>query len=127
MRMSNGMTAQGDNSVLAKIIVNSTVLEPISNFEYVGYNVSYNTNNDVVNTLHKFNHVLGTIMGQLTSEGTRLQLYKVTSFVILLYGSENVIKKVKQSQSYSNCQNKIYEARCCVHSSKAQKELRYAA
>ena len=51
----------GSDPIRAKIIVDRTFLKQISNFEYLGYNESYITNNDVVNKLHKFNHMCGTI------------------------------------------------------------------
>ena len=56
-----------------------------------GYSVSYNACNDVVNKLHKFNLMCGTIRRTLKSgsKGTRLKFYKVMALFTLLYGSEN--------------------------------------
>ena len=51
----------GTDPVRAKIIIDGTDLEQVSNFEYPGYSVSYNASNDVVNKLHKFNLMCGTI------------------------------------------------------------------
>ena len=49
----------GADPIWAKIVIDGTVLEKVSNFEYAGYNMFYNTHNDVVNKLYeyKFNHV----------------------------------------------------------------------
>ena len=45
----------GTDPVQAKIVTDGTVLEQFSNLEYLGCSVSYNTSNDMVNKLHKFN------------------------------------------------------------------------
>ena len=63
------------------------VLEQVSNFEYLGYSVSYNARNDVVNKLHKFNLMCGTITRTLKSASK--EFYKVMALPILFYGSEN--------------------------------------
>ena len=57
------MTFHGtDDSARAKIVVDATVLKQISsNFQYMHYNVSYFTNNVVVNETHKLNHMCGII------------------------------------------------------------------
>ena len=44
--------------IRTKTVVDGTVLEQVSNFEYLGCNVSFSTNNDVV--VHKFNLMCGT-------------------------------------------------------------------
>ena len=56
----------------ANIFIDGTVLEQVRNFEYLGYSVSYNTSKDVVNKLHKFNLMRGTI----TVSYTHLDVYK---------------------------------------------------
>ena len=63
----------------------------VSNFEYLGYSVSYNASNDVVNKLHKFNLMCGTIRRTLksASKGTRLKFYKVMALQTVFYGYEN--------------------------------------
>ena len=48
------MAFRGTDPVRAKIVEDSTVPEEVTNFEYLGCSVSYNTSNDVVNKLHKF-------------------------------------------------------------------------
>ena len=85
------MTFRGTDPVRAKIVIDGTVLEQVSNFEYLGYSVSYNACNDVVNKLHKFNLMCGTIRRTLksASKGTRLKFYKMMALPTLLYGSEN--------------------------------------
>ena len=59
------------------IIVDGSVLEQVSNFEYLGYNVSYIINGDV----------LKKQQNSRTKE-TRMTLYKVTHYRTLLYRSE---------------------------------------
>ena len=55
------MAFRESDPVREKIVIDGSVLEQISNFEYLGYSVSYNASNDVVNKLHKFNLMCGTI------------------------------------------------------------------
>ena len=45
--------------IQAITVVDGTVLKQTSNFEYLGYNVSYIINTDMVNKLHNFNHMWG--------------------------------------------------------------------
>ena len=54
-RKTKVMAFRGTGPLRAGIIVDGTVLEQVSNFEYLGYSVSYNASNDVVTKLHKFN------------------------------------------------------------------------
>ena len=53
--------------IRAKNVIDGAVLEQDSGFEYLGYNISYITNNDAVKKLHKFNHMCGTIRRTLQS------------------------------------------------------------
>ena len=68
-----------------KVVIDGTVLEQVSSFEYLGYSVSYNASNDVVNKLHKFNLMCGTIRRILksASKGTRLKFYKVMALSLI--------------------------------------------
>ena len=55
------MDFRGTDPVRAKIIIDSTVLEQVSSFEYLGYSLSYNASYEVMNKMHKFNLMCGTI------------------------------------------------------------------
>ena len=48
------------DSIQAEIVVNYTVLEKVSSFEYLNYDVSYIPENGV-NELYKFNRMCGRI------------------------------------------------------------------
>ena len=39
----------GTDPVRAKIVIDGAVLKQVSSFEYLGYSVSYNASNDMVN------------------------------------------------------------------------------
>ena len=41
------MAFHGTDPIRAKIVIDSTVLEQVINFEYLGYSESYNASNDV--------------------------------------------------------------------------------
>ena len=67
----------GADFVRAKIVVDDIVLEEVSDFKYLDYNVSYITSNDVVNDLDKFT-ICGTIRRTVKSmnKETQLKFYK---------------------------------------------------
>ena len=54
------MAFRGTDLVRSIIVIDSTALKQVSNFEYLGCSVSYN-HNDVVNKLDKFNFMCVTI------------------------------------------------------------------
>ena len=68
------MVFHGADPSGVKIVVDGSVLEKVSNFEYLGQNVSYVANKDVVKKLHKFNRMRKTVRRNLksTSKETRL-------------------------------------------------------
>ena len=65
--------------VLNTDVYKRQVLEQVSSFEYLGYSVSYNACNYVVNKLHKFNLMFETVKQTLesASKGTRPKFYNV--------------------------------------------------
>ena len=92
------------DSIRVKIVVDSTVLEQVSSFEYLSYNLSYITDNGVVSKLNKFNH-MGVIIrrtlklaskekvGLWTEVQLRVKLRK-----FYCYESENLILRISQTR-----------------------------
>ena len=78
------MAFHGADPIRANIVVDGTVIDQVSNFGYLGFNVSCITNNDLVKKLHKRGTIRGTL--KITSKETRLKYYKKT-FLTFLYGS----------------------------------------
>ena len=80
------MTFKGKWPVCLKIVVNGQPREQISHFNFVGYDVSYDTKIDVTNknqpacgTLHRTLHCKTTI---------KLKFYKVMAEAVLSYTCE---------------------------------------
>ena len=78
-----GIAFHGADSIRAKV-VDHTVLVQASKFEYLGCNVPYTGNHDVVKKLHKFNNMCRTIWRTLnaTSKETRLRSRPSSRFAI---------------------------------------------
>ena len=76
---TKAITFNGADPIQAKIFADRIVLEQFSNSEYLAYNVSYVTDNDVVNKVNKINHMYGTVTRTIKSirKETRLTFYKV--------------------------------------------------
>ena len=56
---------RGRDPVRTKIVIDGTVLEQVSSFEYLAYSVSYNASNEMVN---KFNLLCGEPLSQQVKE-----------------------------------------------------------
>ena len=51
----------GENSVRTKIIIDNSVLEQVSHFNYLGCDISYRKDNDIKRMLNTFSYTCGTI------------------------------------------------------------------
>lgn len=82
----------GKQPIRSKIIINNAAIEQVSHFNYLGCEVSYNKDNDVIQKLYKFQYMCGTISRTLknkTRVDTQLKFYKTMAVPMLMYGSEN--------------------------------------
>jgi hypothetical protein len=83
---------QGKYPVRSKIILNNkSIIEQVSNFNYLGCNVTYKYVEDLNDKLNKFQNVCGVIartVKKKTRKETDLKLYKIMAVPVLLYGSE---------------------------------------
>jgi hypothetical protein len=73
------MAFKGKDPVRSKIIINDNILKQVSNFNYLGWNLSYNYNRDVQAKLARFQVMCGTIwqiLGKQTRKATQLKFYK---------------------------------------------------
>ena len=73
------MAFRGTDPVCETIDIDGTVMEQVSNFKYLGLQCVLQYKQRLVNKLHKFNLVCGTIRRTLksASKETRLIFYKV--------------------------------------------------
>jgi hypothetical protein len=68
----------------------------VRHFNYLGCDISYEKDNDVVNKLAKFRNVCGTIKKR---KDKRFKFYKTIAVPILIYGSEAwVLSKREESK-----------------------------
>jgi hypothetical protein len=71
-------------------------MEQVCNFNYLGFKVTYNYDEDLNDTLSKFQNICGVIVRTLkkkTREETNLKFYKIMAVPVLLYGSETWIPR----------------------------------
>jgi hypothetical protein len=84
----------GTDHLRAKIIINYETLDQVSQFTYLGCNISYQFSNDVEFTLAQFLQLIGTIKRTIFKKvrtETILKLYNSLVLPTFLYGSENWI------------------------------------
>ena len=75
-----------------KIIINDETLEEVSQFSYLGCNVSYQFSNDVESKVAKFLQLTGTIKRTTFKKArmeTILKIYNTLVLLIFLHGSGN--------------------------------------
>jgi hypothetical protein len=72
-------------------MTNSTILEQVTNFNYLGCQLVSNKNYDLQNTLQKFICLCGTIKRHIAQQNSMrdiLKFYKFLALPSLLYGSK---------------------------------------
>ena len=91
---TKSMAFKGKNPFRTKIELNRNVIEQVKNFNYLGNDVTYDTDNDVYKKISNFMRICGTIHRNLknkTRQETRIKFYNTIAVPTLLYGSENWI------------------------------------
>lgn len=97
----------GKYPVPSKIVVDNVILERVNEFNYLGYNLSFENETDIVNKITKFTKAMGIINNimkpSLVQKSTRLRLYKTLARPVLTYGSEAwTIRRKDESRVTSN-------------------------
>jgi hypothetical protein len=86
------VASQGTYSIRSKIILNNkSIIEKVSNFNYLGCNVTHKYDEDFNDKLSKFQNICGVIARTLkmkTRKETNLKFYKIVAVPVLLYGNE---------------------------------------
>lgn len=86
------MAFSGENPIPSKIMINNTLIERVNSFNYLGYNLSYITDEDMSNKISKFIKITGVINTVFKTshvqKHTRLKVYKTLARPVLTYGSE---------------------------------------
>ena len=74
------------------ITIHNHPIEQVSHFDYLGCDVSYKPDNDIIMKLHKFQYICGTIHKTLKNKmrkDTMLKCYKTMATPVLTYGRES--------------------------------------
>ncbi|KAK9877518.1 hypothetical protein WA026_018626 [Henosepilachna vigintioctopunctata] len=85
------MAFKGKEPIRTKIIIENKCIEQVSHFTYLGCDITYDYDDDMVKKLHNFQRICGTLSRTLrrrTRKETQIKLYKVMATPTLLYGSE---------------------------------------
>ena len=99
--------AHGKFPTLSNIIIEGKVLEQISNFNYLGCDISFDVDKDIQNKVNRFQHICGTINRTLknkTRRETKLKFYKTMAVPVLLYGSESWITKQRDKSNIQSAE-----------------------
>jgi hypothetical protein len=87
------MAFKGTELIRSKIVIYNMMLEQVNTFTYLGCNISYQEEKDILHSkITKFLQILGllnnTLKPYLVQRSKRLKLYKTLTLPTLLYGSE---------------------------------------
>jgi hypothetical protein len=90
----------------SKIILNNkSITEQVSNFNYLGCNVTYKYDEDLNDTLSKFQNICGEIVRTQKEENQErnknLIFFKTMAVPVLLYGSETWTLRKSDEQNSS--------------------------
>jgi hypothetical protein len=87
------MVFQGGKHIRFKIVINNIIIEQVSSFKCLGFNVSYCRKEDINIKLNKFQRMCGTTRRTLRQKNfakQQLKCYKIMAVPILTYTSENL-------------------------------------
>jgi hypothetical protein len=107
------MTFKRKDPVRYKVVINGNILKQVSNFKYLGCNLSCNYDEDVQTKLARFKIMCGTIrrvLGKQTRKATQLKFYKTMAIPSLLYGSEGRMLRRKDESSIQSAEMKFLRA-----------------
>ena len=85
------MAFLGSNPIRTKIVIEDQVLEQVSHFKYLGCDITYDEDKDIINKVNTFQRICGTIRRTLknkTRKETQIKFYEVMAVPTVLYGSE---------------------------------------
>ncbi|MFP3020755.1 MAG: hypothetical protein ACEY3F_05440, partial [Wolbachia sp.] len=97
-------------SIRCKTVIDEQVIELVNYFSFLGCDISYKTENDVTNKLHKFQTIRGTIhrtLGNKTRKDTRIKFYKLMAVLVLTYDSETCITTRRDEQRIQTSEMKF--------------------
>ena len=107
------MAFKGKYPLRSKIVIHGQIIEQVSSFNYLGFNISHNQNDDIDSKLNKFGRMCGTIrrhLRQKTLRCTQLKFYKTMATPMLRDGSENWLLNRKDKRKIETTEMKFLRA-----------------
>lgn len=109
MTKTKTMAFTGKYPIRTKIILENTMLEQVSRFKYLGYDITFFTESDIGKKIQKYQYICGTIRRTLkdkTRRDTLMRVYNVMAVPSLLFRSECWTMREKDKQALV-CRNEI--------------------
>ena len=92
------MAFKGKDPIRSKIVIEDKILEQVSDFKYLGCEISFKYDKDIEQKVNKFQAICGTIQRTFKNKirkETKMKFYKVMALPTLLYGSETWVPTQK--------------------------------
>ncbi|KAK7861914.1 hypothetical protein R5R35_009378 [Gryllus longicercus] len=116
----------GKYPIRSKIVIDNTVIDQTSNFNYLGCDISYDTDKDIENKTNKFQSICGIINRTLQNKArkdTKIKFYKTMAAPVLLYGSESwIMKKRDQSKLQAAEMRFLRKVKGCIKQDQIRNE-----
>lgn len=99
------MAFWGSDPIRSKIVILNKVLEQVSQFNYLGCDVSFLGNLDLVRKINRFQQICRTLIRSLENKtriDTLMKFYKVMALPTLLCSSESWTMPSREMQHISN-------------------------
>jgi hypothetical protein len=96
----------GKNMQRVEVDIEGKTIEPVSNFNYLGYLIS-DDDKDINMKLQIYNKMNGIIecrFGKYMTTDTKLRIHNTTTKAALCYGSENLITNKRDAQTLGAAQ-----------------------
>ncbi|XP_039301198.1 uncharacterized protein LOC120356339 [Nilaparvata lugens] len=93
------MAFTGKYPTRSKIVIDNKVLEQVSQYCYLGCDISFKDDSDVERKIGKFQSICGNIsrtLGKKARKETIMKFYRMMAAPVLLYGSESWITTKSQ-------------------------------
>ena len=130
MKISAGKTKimafHGKWPIRSKIVVENKILEQVSNFKYLGCDITYDYDQDLQQKVSRFNMICGAINRSLRNrarKNTLLKFYKVMAIPALAYGSEAwVLTKKHESKIQAAEMRFLRQVKGCTREDRIRNE-----
>jgi len=97
---TKAMAMWGNHTQRAKIVINDSVIEQVTDFKYLGYRISeYKSDlEDKLQTYNKINGIMRRHFGKQMNKEAKLRINNITVKAALKFGSEAWVLKKRKEQ-----------------------------